>query len=79
MFKNRTPWGTELLKCFNILHHWSMKISQLKGRKVSTTVLTRVLNQTRLEDNNTTLKEVELRRKEARKELKIAIIKAKDR
>ena len=78
-FKNKTAWGTELLKCSNILHYWSMNISQLKGRKVATTVLLRVLEQTEIEDNSTTLKDAELRRKEARKDLKISIIKAKDR
>ena len=78
-FKNRTAWGTELLKCSNILHYWSMKISQLKGRKVAAVVVTRVLEQTGIEDRSTTLKEAELGRKEARKDLKIAIIKAKER
>ena len=54
-----------------------MKISQLKGRKVSTMVITRVLKHMSLVKNCTIPKEVETRRNAARKDLKICNDKGK--
>ena len=76
--KHDTSWSSEIIRCSQVLHFWSINMSMLKGRKGSTTVLNALGTKIGVvHHEEMLLEEAEIRRKEARKSIKEVVVKAK--